>query len=135
MVTLGRSYRHQRRLTSSGLELPICCLALRCSYGRCRSPLWSVWRSSSTAWGRSFPDSFCSPETVFLLKFRTIVHDPEPRFSGQRGSHHTRLGQLLNYTRIDALLQLINVVRGDMTLIATEAVKPAGLKTSVVLND
>lgn len=55
-----------------------------------------------------------------LLTFRTTVHDPEhpgPVWAREV----TRVGHFLRYTRIDALPQLINVLRGDIRMIETDA--------------
>jgi lipopolysaccharide/colanic/teichoic acid biosynthesis glycosyltransferase len=52
---------------------------------------------------------------VQRLKFRTTVHHPEhvaPAWAQQT----TQVGQFLRYTRINALPQLINVLRGEITL-------------------
>jgi undecaprenyl-phosphate glucose phosphotransferase len=51
-----------------------------------------------------------------MLKFRTTAHDPKharPTWAQKT----TRVGQWLRYTRIEALPQLINVLRGDMSMI------------------
>jgi lipopolysaccharide/colanic/teichoic acid biosynthesis glycosyltransferase len=55
-----------------------------------------------------------------LLTFRTAVHDPE-RVGPIWAREVTRIGHFLRYTRIDALPQLINVLRGDISLIETGA--------------
>ena len=60
------------------------------------------------------------------LKFRTTAHDPE-RTNPPWALKATALGQLLRYTRIDALPQLINVLRGEMTLIALDGKTPSFL--------
>jgi lipopolysaccharide/colanic/teichoic acid biosynthesis glycosyltransferase len=52
----------------------------------------------------------------FRLTFRTTIHDPQDRLAGwARG--RTRVGPFLVYTRIVALPQLINVIRGDLTVL------------------
>jgi len=51
-----------------------------------------------------------------VLKFRTTMHDPRhaaPAWARQT----TQIGQFLRYTRIEALPQLINILRGEMSLI------------------
>jgi lipopolysaccharide/colanic/teichoic acid biosynthesis glycosyltransferase len=50
------------------------------------------------------------------LKFRTTVHEREPAKLRQIGPV-TGFGQFLRYTRIDELPQLINLLRGDLSLI------------------
>jgi lipopolysaccharide/colanic/teichoic acid biosynthesis glycosyltransferase len=51
-----------------------------------------------------------------ILSFRTIAQKP-----GQPGStwQTTQVGQFLRYTRINALPQLFNVLRGDIRIIDT----------------
>jgi lipopolysaccharide/colanic/teichoic acid biosynthesis glycosyltransferase len=54
-----------------------------------------------------------------MLKFRTVPHDPEgtlPMWARQE----TRLGEFLSQTRIDALPNLYNVLRGDMSIVDFE---------------
>jgi lipopolysaccharide/colanic/teichoic acid biosynthesis glycosyltransferase len=54
-----------------------------------------------------------------MLKFRTTVHDPErpSRLIWDLAARETRLGRFLRYSRIEDLPQLINVLRGEMTLL------------------
>jgi lipopolysaccharide/colanic/teichoic acid biosynthesis glycosyltransferase len=53
-----------------------------------------------------------------ILKFRTAVYE-----SGtfERIQHLTRVGWYLHSARIDELPQLFNVLRGDLSLIGTQA--------------
>jgi lipopolysaccharide/colanic/teichoic acid biosynthesis glycosyltransferase len=59
-------------------------------------------------------------QPFLIFKFRTMVHD-----APQRGSaitvgddpRITRLGHLLRRTKIDELPQLLNVVKGDMSMV------------------
>jgi lipopolysaccharide/colanic/teichoic acid biosynthesis glycosyltransferase len=53
------------------------------------------------------------------LKFRTLIDDPERRLAIRE--RQTRVGNFLRYTRIEDLPQLINVLRGEMSLIDREA--------------
>jgi lipopolysaccharide/colanic/teichoic acid biosynthesis glycosyltransferase len=53
-----------------------------------------------------------------VLMFRTTVHQPgqpKPTWAIET----TRVGSFLRHARIDALPQLINVLRGDMSLLDT----------------
>jgi lipopolysaccharide/colanic/teichoic acid biosynthesis glycosyltransferase len=56
----------------------------------------------------------------FIYKFRTMVHDA-PRKGGPitfgDDPRITRVGRILRKTKIDELPQLINVLRGDMSLV------------------
>jgi len=51
-----------------------------------------------------------------MLKFRTSMHDPE-RTIPIWAHKTTRVGHVLRWTRIEALPQLINVLRGEMSII------------------
>jgi putative colanic acid biosysnthesis UDP-glucose lipid carrier transferase len=59
----------------------------------------------------------------FVFKFRTTVHDPDgtSRPVWNWRARGTRVGRFLCYTRIEDLPQLVNVLRGEMTLIGTGA--------------
>jgi hypothetical protein len=61
------------------------------------------------------PDS----RRFFVLRFRTMAHDPEQasRPLWGRGARETRVGHFLRYTRIEDLPQFVNVLRGDLRLI------------------
>jgi lipopolysaccharide/colanic/teichoic acid biosynthesis glycosyltransferase len=61
-----------------------------------------------------------------MLKFRTLVHDPEHRMPVW-GRKPTRIGQFLRHTRLDALPQLINVLRGEMSMIDPDGSSPSFL--------
>ncbi|MBV9586761.1 MAG: sugar transferase [Alphaproteobacteria bacterium] len=63
-----------------------------------------------------------------MLQFRTSVHSPEglrPTWARRR---LTRVGAFLQYTRIDSLPQLLNVLAGDMTLIDADGRSPSFLE-------
>jgi len=61
-----------------------------------------------------------------MLTFRTTIHNPE-HAARAWAQQMTQLGEFLRYTRIDALPQLINVLRGEMTLIAGDRFSPTFL--------
>jgi lipopolysaccharide/colanic/teichoic acid biosynthesis glycosyltransferase len=55
-----------------------------------------------------------------LLKFRTMVHDRQehgPSLTRQGDSRVTAVGRVLRQTKLDELPQLLNVIRGDMSLV------------------
>jgi lipopolysaccharide/colanic/teichoic acid biosynthesis glycosyltransferase len=58
------------------------------------------------------------------LKFQTTMHDPihaTPAWARRT----TQVGQFLRYTRIQDLPQLINVLRGEMSIINGDARSPS----------
>jgi len=55
-----------------------------------------------------------------LFKFRTMVSDAEkgnPIWAEENDSRNTSVGKILRKTRMDELPQLINIIKGDMSLI------------------
>jgi lipopolysaccharide/colanic/teichoic acid biosynthesis glycosyltransferase len=61
-----------------------------------------------------------------MLKFRTVVHDPEHMMPVWAWTP-TRIGQFLRYSRIEDLPQLINVLRGEMSIIDRDGNSPSFL--------
>jgi lipopolysaccharide/colanic/teichoic acid biosynthesis glycosyltransferase len=57
-----------------------------------------------------------------MLRFRTVVHDPDgtvPNWARKA----TPVGEFLRYTRIEAIPQLINVLRGEMSIIDLDGIR------------
>ena len=61
-----------------------------------------------------------------MLSFRTLIHDPEHTMPAW-ARKPTQIGQVLQYTRMDALPQLINVMRGEMSIIDPDGRSPSFL--------
>ncbi len=68
-------------------------------------------------------------QPFWLVKFRSMRPDAEERsgpiWAGERDPRVTRVGRFLRHSRLDELPQLINVVRGQMSLIGPRPERPA----------
>lgn len=70
--------------------------------------------------------------TFDILKFRTMVHRPSDAIdqvaelvvTGGRDARITRAGRVLRASSLDELPQLINILRGDMSLIGPRPIIP-----------
>jgi exopolysaccharide biosynthesis polyprenyl glycosylphosphotransferase len=70
--------------------------------------------------------AFGRPFTVF--KFRSMSADAEvggkPRWAQKRDPRVTRVGRLIRAMRVDELPQLINIIRGEMSLVGPRPERP-----------
>ena len=67
-------------------------------------------------------------EPFKVIKFRTMVQDAErncgPVWASQNDPRITRLGRFLRKTRIDEVPQLINVLKGEMSMVGPRPERP-----------
>lgn len=71
-------------------------------------------------------------QTFRVIKFRTMVSDAEAKtgavWASKNDARITRLGKILRKTRIDEIPQLINILKGDMSLVGPRPERPVFVK-------
>jgi lipopolysaccharide/colanic/teichoic acid biosynthesis glycosyltransferase len=78
--------------------------------------------------------------TFTMYKLRTLRPDAEQRLLGLQDveldrlteSEHTRVGRVLRATQLDELPQLLNVLRGDMSIVGPRPIRPVFFEELVV---
>jgi exopolysaccharide biosynthesis polyprenyl glycosylphosphotransferase len=66
-------------------------------------------------------------QPYMILKFRSMFHDAEKggaRWTSVKDTRITRLGSYLRKWRLDEIPQLVNVIRGEMTLVGPRPERP-----------
>jgi exopolysaccharide biosynthesis polyprenyl glycosylphosphotransferase len=123
LVTSRHVVKRGFDIVVASLLLLLCAplLALLAGLVRISGPGPVVFRQSRIgAQGRPFT----------VLKFRTMRHEPGLAFAQARpgDARITRLGHFLRRTSLDELLQLVNVVRGEMSLVGP---RPHAAETTI----
>jgi len=77
--------------------------------------------------------------TFMLYKFKTMIDDAEkhtgPVLAAKNDSRVTKIGRFLRDTRIDEIPQLLNVIRGDMSIVGPRPERPYFVKRHKALRE
>ena len=99
------------------ITLPIFVLAAIAIYTTDRGPIF-FRQKRLTVNGKEFD----------ILKFRSMVVDAEKdgvaRLAGQKDHRITKVGKVLRSTRLDELPQLLNILRGEMSMVGPRPERP-----------
>jgi lipopolysaccharide/colanic/teichoic acid biosynthesis glycosyltransferase len=103
---------------------PLIALAIRLDSS---GPIFYRQRRAGAFRNRAADGSFCFQE-FSMLKFRTMRTDAEsltgPVLAAEDDPRVTRVGRALRKTRLDELPQLLNVLRGEMSLVGPRPERP-----------
>lgn len=95
-------------------------------------PVFYKQRRAGELLGQDGPHTFKFVE-FHMLKFRTMRPDAEkmtgPKMAQEDDPRITRIGKFLRKSRLDELPQLLNVLRGDMSLVGPRPERPELIET------
>ena len=113
-------YRHCKRLLD--LVIAAACLALTWPLFLCLAAAIKLDSQGPVLFRQQRLGVHGRPFTI--LKFRTMFEDAQqdmPRFASLKDPRVTRVGRFLRWFRLDELPQLINILKGEMSLIGPRA--------------
>lgn len=111
---------HYPPLLKRGLDVGVALLLLIMTL-----PIWLItaiaikWESPGTVFFRQRRTGLLNQEFT-ILKFRSMCEDAEKdgaQWATKNDSRVTRVGKFIRKTRIDELPQLLNVLKGDMSMV------------------
>ena len=79
-------------------------------------------------WNKGKKEEFKDRKTFEIYKFRTMVVDAERLCGARLASEHdpriTKVGKFLRACRMDELPQLINILKGEMSIVGPRPERP-----------